>query len=292
MSDVVLVVGAGGQVGQELLALGRDRLGRAVVGLTHADLDIADAAATMVAVERIAPAAVINAAAYTAVDRAETDAEAAFAINREGPRNLARACRRQGVPLLHVSTDYVFDGRAADSYREDDATGPIGVYGASKLGGEDAIRAELAEHVILRTSWVFSPYRGNFVKTMLRLGAERPHLSVVADQFGGPTAAADIAMTLLDIAGRGGPFGTYHYSGAPNCSWFDFARAIFAEAAPYLATAPEVRAIATADYPTPARRPANSRLDCGKILKDYGVSRPDWRLQLAKTIEHLYREAS
>ena len=277
----VLVVGAGGQVGRALVA-------RGAFGLTRADLDITDLAQVRAAVAARPYRAVINAAAYTAVDRAESDTAAAQAINRDGPANLAVATAAEGIPLLHISTDYVFDGTKQGPYGKADPVGPTGVYGASKLAGEDAVRAAQPRHIILRTAWVYAPSNGNFAATMLRLAAERPELRVVADQHGGPTPAAAIAdalMTIVDRLDGDGPWGTYHFSGAPAVTWHGFARAIIDQAAPRLARVPAVTPIGTADYPTPARRPANSVLDCTKIERAFGIRQPDWRASLGAVVE-------
>jgi dTDP-4-dehydrorhamnose reductase len=283
----ILVVGAGGQVGRALCA--RHVPGeREIVGLARRALDITDLVQVRAAIAARPYRAVINAAAYTAVDKAEGDAAAAYAINRDGPHNLAVATAEHGIPLLHVSTDYVFDGTAADAYREEDATGPTGIYGLSKLAGEAAVRAANPRHVILRTSWVYAPSAGNFVATMLRLAAERPELRVVDDQRGGPTEAAAIADALLAIVerlDRGQPWGTYHFSGAPATTWHGFAREIIAAGAPRLPAVPKVTAIRTADYPTPARRPANSVLDCRKIEAQFGIRQPDWTTGLGAVVE-------
>jgi len=283
----ILVVGAGGQVGRALCA--RHRANELeIVGLKHGELDITDLTHVRETLSGRPFSAVINAAAYTAVDKAESDAERAFAINREGPRNLAIAAAERDIPLLHISTDYVFDGRREGAYRETDPVGPTGVYGESKLAGEEAVRAANARHIILRTSWVYAPSTGNFVATMLRLAAERPELRVVDDQRGGPTEAAAIADALIAIVGRlgdGQPWGTYHFSGAPAVTWHGFAEAIVARAAPRLQAVPKVTPIRTADYPTPARRPANSVLDCAKIEAQFGIRQPDWRITLGAIVE-------
>ncbi|MCB2128936.1 MAG: dTDP-4-dehydrorhamnose reductase [Rhodobacteraceae bacterium] len=261
----------------ELTALGRDRA------------DLTDPAACAAAVTAHRPALVINAAAYTAVDQAETDAATARTVNAESPGAMARAAAAIGAPILHVSTDYVFDGSSTRPWREDDPTGPLGVYGRTKLEGEGAIAAAGGDFVILRTAWVFSAHGRNFVKTMLRLGAERDTLSIVADQRGGPTPAADIAGALWTVAdafraGRGRP-GIFHYCGAPTVSWADFAEAVFAAA--QLPRKPAIIRIATADYPTPATRPANSALDCARILAAYGIAQPDWRAGLRAVMTEL-----
>jgi len=276
----VLVVGAGGQVGRALVA-------RGAFGLTRADLDITDLAQVRAAISARSYRTVINAAAYTAVDRAESDAAAAQAVNRDGPGNLAVTTAELGIPLLHVSTDYVFDGTKQGAYGESDPVGPVGVYGASKLAGEEAVRAVQPRHIILRTAWVYGPSNGNFAATMLRLAAERSELRVVADQYGGPTPAAAIAdalMTVVDRMGDEGPWGTYHFSGSPAVTWHGFACAIIDQAAPRLAQSPTVTPISTADYPTPARRPANSVLDCTKIERVFGIGQPDWRTSLGTIV--------
>jgi dTDP-4-dehydrorhamnose reductase len=289
----ILVVGAGGQVGRALGAL--DGRGFEIVGLKRGDLDITDLAQVRAALAARPYAAVINAAAYTAVDKAESEVDAAMAINRDGPANLATATAELGLPLLHISTDYVFDGSRTGAYRETDPVGPTGVYGASKLAGEEAVRAANPRHVILRTSWVYAASTGNFVATMLRLAGDRPELRVVGDQRGGPTEASAIAEALLTMAaklvegeaGKGESWGTYHFSGGPATTWHGFATEIIARAAPRLAQVPVVTAIRTADYPTPARRPANSELDCSKIERQFGIRQPDWQATLGAVVEAL-----
>ncbi|ROU02979.1 dTDP-4-dehydrorhamnose reductase [Histidinibacterium lentulum] len=230
--------------------------------------------------------AVINAVAYTAVDRAETETELAEAVNGGSVTALAGVCADMGLPLVHISTDYVFTGDGTQAWRPGDPTGPLGAYGRSKLAGEEGIRTSGARHAILRTSWVFSAHGANFVKTMLRLGAEREELRIVADQVGGPTPAADIADACLTLArglaeGREG--GTFHFSGQPDASWADFAREIFAQAG--LPT--RVIDIPTSDYPTPARRPLNSRMDCSTLEVAFGIARPDWRAGLREVLAEL-----
>ncbi len=283
----ILVTGANGQVGhcltQQLQARKCD-----YVALTRSELDISDADAVNNCIAQIKPDLIINAAAYTAVDKAEQEQKLAYAINRDGPANLARAAKNIGAAILHISTDYVFAGDAAGSYREDDATAPQGVYGQSKLDGELAVATANDKHIILRTAWVFGEHGNNFVKIMIRLGSTRDSLGVVADQEGGPTYAGDIANTLLAIAqhyasGKPTPWGTYHYSGLPHVSWFGFANAIFAEveqANVYPKNIPHLNAITTADYPTPAKRPANSKLDCHKLEQAFGIAPSDWKTAL------------
>lgn len=276
----LLVFGRSGQVARELARLAPEAR---FLGREQADLTDPDACAAAI----IGANAVLNAAAYTTVDRAEAEPALAHRINAEAPAAMARACAAQGIPFLHVSTDYVFDGSGAAARAEDAATGPLGVYGASKLAGEAGVAAAGGQWAILRTSWVFSAHGSNFVKTMLRLGAERPALSVVSDQTGGPTPAASIASACLtvlaamrDDPGKGG---LYHFAGAPNTSWAGFAGQIMARAG----LACRIDPIPTADYPTPARRPLNSRLDCGAIARDFGIQRPDWRQGLDRVLDEL-----
>ncbi len=286
----LLVLGANGQVGFELRRAALPA-GMTMTALDRAGLDIARREDVFAAVARERPDLVINAAAYTAVDRAETETEAAFAANAAAPGHIAAACAGAGIPLLHLSTDYVFDGSKPEPYREDDPVDPLGVYGKSKEAGERAVRAALARHVILRTAWVYGVHGNNFVKTILRLAAERPELRVVADQHGAPTAAADIAAALVAIAGRigagRGDWGTFHFTGAGATTWHGFAEAIVALAAPHTGKRPPVAAIATADYPTPARRPANSVLDCSRIAAAYGIVARPWRTALAEVVAEL-----
>lgn len=282
----LLVTGAGGQVGRELRRAAPD-----AVALARADLDITNLGAVRAALGQHAPDVVINAAAYTAVDRAEAEPEAAFAVNRDGPAHLAAACAEAGIPLLHLSTDYVFDGTKGAPYRPEDAPSPLGVYGRSKWEGEEAIRERLPRHVILRTSWVFSAHGHNFVRTMLRLARERETLRVVTDQRGQPTAAADIAQACVQMAGRmaeGARWGTYHFAGTPATTWHGFAEAIVEEARRYVPlVAQRVEAITTAEYPTPARRPADSRLDVSATEAVWGIAPPPWRPALRRVVAEL-----
>ena len=286
----ILVFGASGQIGREVCrAAWPPRY--AILPLDRKAVDITKSAAVSAMLARETPDLVINLAAYTAVDRAESEPEVAWAANCAGAAHIAGACDESATPLVHLSTDYVFDGRKTGPYREEDAVGPLGVYGRSKEAGERAVRAAVARHMILRTAWVFGAYGANFVKTMLRLAAERPVLRVVADQRGCPTAAADIAAALMVIAAhieRGeAKWGTYHFVGAGAASWHSFAQAIFDRAAPQLAACPQVEPITTEQYPTPARRPMNSVLDCRKIEEVFGISSPPWRTALATVIREL-----
>ena len=282
-----LVTGAGGQVGRELVLRAPD--GASVVPFDREGLDLTDAAAVETAVARYRPDVVLNAAAYTAVDRAEEEPARAFAVNRDGAAHLASACARHGAALLHLSTDYVFDGTKPAPYAEDDPASPLGVYGQSKWEGEEAIRAALGRHVIVRVAWVFGPHGHNFVKTMARLAAGREELRVVADQRGGPTPAPAIADALWSIAGQIAEgreaWGTVHFCGAPATTWHGLAEAAIAEAralGPVACT--RVFPIATADYPTPAARPANSVLACDRIAERWGLAQPDWRGYVAETV--------
>ncbi len=283
----ILVTGANGQVGhclQQQLANSHWEL----VALTRAELDISDAKAVEKAVQQIRPTVIINAAAYTAVDKAEQEREMAFAINRDGPANLARAAKQINAAILHISTDYVFAGDAPGNYSEDAPTAPQGIYGQSKLEGEQAVIAANDKHIILRTAWVFGEHGNNFVKTMIRLGNNRDSLGIVADQEGGPTYAGDIAKALITIARQYVnketiAWGIYHFAGLPHISWFGFAKHIFAEveqAKLYEKAIPKMNAITTADYPTLAKRPANSKLDCSKIEQAFGINASDWQLAL------------
>ena len=229
---------------------------------------------------------IVNAVAYTAVDKAEGDAELANLVNNLSVAALAQAAAKRAIPLIHISTDYVFDGSDEVPRTPDAPTGPLGVYGSTKLAGEQAILAENALSVILRTSWVFSAHGSNFVKTMLRLGLERDQLSIVADQVGGPTSAAAIADAVFAIAaqlGKDSQTGVYHFSGAPDASWALFAREIFRLAKLDVS----VKEILTSDYPTPAKRPLNSRLNCESLARDFGIARPDWRNDLTTVLEEL-----
>lgn len=287
----IIIIGAQGQVGWELTrrapALGHD-----VLAWDVAELDITDAAAVDRQLAASGGEVVINAAAYTAVDKAEQEPELAFAVNRDGPAHLAAACARLNIPLLHISTDYVYDGRKPGPYVENDTVTPLGVYGASKLAGDEAVRRLLRRHLILRVSWVFGIHGHNFVKTILRLAREREELRVVADQYGCPTFAGDIADTLLELAGRGAEidandaWGVYHYCGEPATTWHGFASAIVE-----LARAREslpvktVTAITTADYPTPAARPANSVLDCARLAARLGIQPRPWRVGLEALLD-------
>lgn len=288
----VLITGAHGQVGHELVRLAPNAFD--VVGLGSGDLDITDAHAVAREVERMQPQLIINAAAYTAVDRAESEPDLAYAVNRDGPLNLGKVAERLGIPVLHISTDYVFAGDTQAPYRETDPTGPTGVYGASKLAGEQALAASCTRHVIMRTSWVFGAHGHNFVKTMLRLARERDQLSVVADQQGCPTSAVSIARALWSLAQQYRQdgnlrWGVYHYSGTPACTWHQFAEEIFRQAhsTRLIPGLPAVDAISSQQYPTPAKRPAWSVLDCSLLTQIYGIDPADWRDELKAVLTEL-----
>ena len=287
----ILVTGGGGQIGTALQRLQWPQ-GVALHAPSRRDMDLADPAALAAMVASRPWAAVINCAAHTAVDRCESDVVAAWAVNALAPAALAAATARASIPILHVSTDYVFDGAKPGFYAESDAVGPLGVYGASKEGGEQAVRTANARHVILRTSWVFGATGGNFVKTMLRYGAERPVMRVVDDQFGCPTGAADIAAAIRTIVLRlardaDAPCGTWHFVNAGDTSWHGFATEIFAQSKARGGPSPAVEAISTAQYPLPARRPANSRLSTARLEHDFGIVPRPWRLALADVLQEL-----
>lgn len=280
----VVVIGRTGQLAREIARAASEAV---FLGREEIDLARPEQAAQALAPHLAGAGAVINAAAYTAVDRAEGEEALAMAANAESPGTMARVAAAAGVPFVQVSTDYVFDGSGSASWRPDDRTAPLNAYGRTKLAGEEAVRAAGGTHGVLRTSWVFSAHGGNFVKTMLRLGRERERLSVVSDQIGGPTPAADLALACLamaeGLARDGSLSGIHHFTGAPDTSWAGFARAILAGAG--LAT--EVQDISTADYPTPAQRPLNSRLDCSTMTAAFGIPRPDWRAGLADVLREL-----
>ena len=293
----VLQFGETGQVARELLRQAGAGAHILSFGRGRADFTDPDAAAAIVRAATPCDA-VINAVAYTAVDRAETEQAIAMAVNGEAVGRLAQACAGRGVPLIHLSTDYVFNGQSAVPYREDDPLDPVNAYGRSKLAGENLIREVLPQHVILRTSWVYSPFGANFLKTMLRLGMDREELRVVNDQVGAPTAAADIADAIHAILHRlrtrpaAGLFGTFHYAAAGRASWYDFAGAILAEGRKFFPVKAKLEAIATSQYPTPAARPRNSLLDCGKIESFYDIRQAPWENGMRDVIARLAQEGS
>jgi dTDP-4-dehydrorhamnose reductase len=288
----MLLLGGTGQVGTEAQALALPPGVRIFAPLRSAvDLEDAAAVANIVAVEPWS--AVINAAGYTNVDGAESEEAKAVAINATAPSWLAAETGRLGIPLIHISTDYVFDGRKGMPYVENDATAPLNAYGRSKLAGERGVRDANPRHVILRTAWVYSPYGKNFVRTILRLAQERDRLTIVDDQQGCPTAARDIAKACIDIALRcareqeRAPYGTYHFAGAGEATWFEFATAIVELASDRTRRSPQVVPIRTVDYPTPALRPADARLDCTKISRNFDVTMRPWREALGETIDRM-----
>ena len=294
MAPRILVTGRSGQLATSLAMHG----GLDVQCLGRPALDLEQPHTIAAALAEVAPTLVVNAAAYTAVDAAETDQAVALRINRDGPAELARHCAAASLPLIHVSTDYVFDGNKGAPYIETDATSPQGVYGTSKLAGELAVLAHCPRAIVLRTSWVYAPFGKNFVRTMLRLGEQQNQLRVVADQRGCPTSALALARAILAIASHIGATGwrdeyagIYHAAGNGEATWHELATATFAEAARHGASVPVVEPIATADYPTKARRPPDSRLSCDKLAATFGVRLPPWRDSLAETIDAIFAGA-
>lgn len=300
MSSIILVLGAGGQLGTELGRIadtGATGLRFVAVDKDRADFTNPDNLTALI--DEIAPDGVINAAAYTAVDKAESEEDIARRINALAPGRIAEACGRHDIPLVHVSTDYVFDGTGSRPYLETDPINPAGAYGRTKAEGEALVaRAAPRRHIIIRTAWVYSAHGGNFVKTMLRVGAERDSLRVVADQQGIPTSAADLAaacVSALQQALQRLPeetTGIYHFSGAGPTTWHGFAEEIFAQAEPVWGRRPAVEAITTADYPTPASRPAYSVMDCTKIERVLGIRPTDWRQALRPVMQELLGQSA
>ena len=291
MAPRILVVGRTGQLAASLAMHG----GLDVQCLGRPALDLEQPHTIAAALNEVVPSLVVNAAAYTAVDAAETDAAAALRINRDGPAELARACAAASLPLIHVSTDYVFDGNKGAPYVETDPTNPQGAYGSSKLAGELAVLAHCPCAIVLRTSWVYAPFGKNFVRTMLRLAEQQDRLRVVADQRGCPTSALALARAILAIAARLAETGwrddyagIYHAAGSGEATWHELAEATFTAAARHGARVPVVEPLATADYPTKARRPPDSRLDCDKLAATFGVRLPPWRDSLAETIDAIF----
>lgn len=294
MTGPILVFGAEGQTGRELIALASQRK-VAAVGLSRAEADITQAEIVRVAIERHRPSLVVNAAGYTAVDRAESEPELARAANVEGAAIVAASSARTGLPLVHLSTDYVFDGKKSGAYVENDPIAPLSVYGRTKAEGEAAVREAQPHHVILRTSWVYGVHGKNFLKTVLRQASERDELTMVADQFGCPTATADIAEAILLLAPRlvadANVSGIYHFAGAGRTSWHDFATEIVACQRPFTGRNPRVVPVATADFKTAARRPANSAFDSGRFRAIFGHSARPWQERVAETVDLLLRSA-
>ncbi|TIS89695.1 dTDP-4-dehydrorhamnose reductase [Mesorhizobium sp.] len=289
----LVVTGREGQVVQSLLEAGQGLDGVEIVAVGRPQLHLARPETVIAALAASRPDIVVSAAAYTAVDQAEDEPDAAFAVNAVGAGKVAEAAARLGVPVIHLSTDYVFDGAGTGSYVETDATAPHSVYGASKLAGEQAVAAVNPRHLILRTAWVYSPFGRNFVKTMLRLAADRDEIAVVADQWGNPTSALDIAHAILHSAAmlhgnKGfGSFGIYHLAGTGETSWSGFARHILDTSAMQGGPTARVRDIATADYPTKAERPRNSRLSTAKFAAAFGWTAPEWRKSTQQVVHRL-----
>ena len=289
----LLVTGREGQLARSIAERAADHPGLDIIFTSRGEADLSSSGSVAGAITAVRPELVVNAAAYTAVDQAEAEPALAFRINAEGAGEAAAAAREVGAAVIQLSTDYVFDGRARDPYAEDAPTEPLSVYGRSKLSGEAAVRVTNPDHLILRTSWVYSPFGRNFVRTMASLAAEREVLNVVSDQFGCPTSALDLAEAILRIADRWnggdrtGLGDTYHLAGSGSGSWFDLASEVMANCSRLGLPAAEVRPIATADWPTKATRPANAVLDCSKIERDLGLRLPEWRGSVAETVERL-----
>lgn len=293
----IAVTGRSGQVVSSLVERGGSA-GHHIIAIGRPELDLNDPATVVSALNAAAPDVVVSAAAYTAVDKAESEPELAYAVNARGAGAVAEAAHSLGVPLVHISTDYVFDGTLDRPYLEADQTGPTGVYGASKLAGEQAVMSALGDNsAVLRVAWVYSPFGANFVKTMLRVAGDRDEISVVDDQVGNPTSALDLADGILRVASNlvRSPDpdlrGIFHMTASGEASWADFAASIFDTSAAHGGPKARVRRITTDEYPTPAARPANSRLDCGLIAHTHGITLPDWRLSLKPVIARLQASA-
>ena len=293
---MIAIIGCNGQLGWELVRLA-ERASRPTLALDLPDIDITDSRSVT---ERLSPhrlAVIVNAAAYTAVDKAESEPETAFAVNKDGPANLAAFCRKTGTPLIHVSTDYVFDGKKSGAYHEADPVVPLGAYGRSKSEGENQIRDILSSHIIIRTAWLYGVHGQNFVKTMLKLGKQKETLRVVDDQTGCPTNARDLASAIFAVIDRVGArmdvrWGTYHYCGDGSATWYEFACAIFAVARLHESfILKTIEPIPTEAYPTPASRPKNSVLNCDLIRKEFGVVCPPWRNSLKDCIQEICQTA-
>ena len=289
----ILVTGSKGQLGHELLIQGNNS-GYEILPADLPELDITDKTQVKHRLERFQPSLVVNAAAYTNVDKAETEQDLAFAVNRDGPANLAEACAKFEIPLIHISTDFIFDGKKSSPYIESDPVSPLSIYGKSKQEGENEVRSRLKKHIILRTAWLYGVHGQNFVKTMLRLGREKEVISVVSDQFGSPTSAADLTAVVLQIISRIKKYngdinwGTYHYCGLGITTWHGFAEEILSLARQYISIkTKDVKPISTAEYPTKATRPPFSALDCGLIKKNFGISLKPWQDSLKTVIRQL-----
>ncbi len=290
----LLIIGHKGQLGFELVKQA-PKAGFEYEAVDLPEIDITNQAQVNVLIETSKPSLLINAAAYTAVDKAETEPELAFKVNRDGAENIAQACAKADIPMIHISTDYVFDGQNTRPYREDDPVCPLGIYGKSKEEGERAVRAALKNHIIIRTAWLYGVHGHNFVKTMLKLGQERDVLRVVADQHGCPTSAADLAEAILSVGMQSLlvenlGWGTYHYCGQGITSWHEFTEKILEFAKPHIEIKTrKVEAITTAEYPTPAKRPMFSALDCSKIGKYFAVISKLWHTSLKNTVETILK---
>jgi len=288
----ILVTGSNGQLGDELLIQGNN-FGYEILPADLPDLDITDKTQVKHRLEKYRPSFVVNAAAYTNVDKAETERNLAFAVNRDGPANLAEICAEFEIPLIHISTDFIFDGKKGSPYIESDIVSPLSIYGKSKQEGENEVRSRLEKHIILRTAWLYGVHGQNFVKTMLKLGRKKEVISVVADQFGSPTSAADLTEAILDIIATVKhssdiTWGTYHYCGEGITTWHRFTEEILGMARQYISIKTiTVKPVSTAEYPTKATRPCFSALDCGLIKKNFGISSKSWQNSLAIVIRQL-----
>jgi dTDP-4-dehydrorhamnose reductase len=295
MSNAILIAGRSGRIARDLVETA-DRLGLDVTALGRPDLDLTDRDCVARVIEAVAPRAIINAAGLVVVDESERDPQHAFAINCEGPAHLAAAAARAAIPLLHLSSDYVFDGGNGAPYREDDALAPVNVYGRSKVAGEEAVLAAHPGAIVVRTSWVYGPYGVNFLTTMLRLAAAQDVVRVVADQCGTPTAGADLARALLDMIARVAARqpeakpGIYHVAGGGEATWLGFAEAIFAGWARRGYRIPRVQPVPLAEWPGPALRPRDTRLDCSKVARTFGITLPAWQDSLERCLDRLARE--
>ncbi len=297
MTLKILITGSNGQLGRELVLEGQ-KIDFEIIATGHAELDITKPAQIEKQLAQYQPALVVNTAAYTAVDAAESDPDLAFRVNRDGPANLAAACVEMGIALIQISTDYVFNGRKKKPYAESDPLSPLGVYARSKAAGEDQVRSLLPAHIILRTSWLYGVFGRNFVKTMMALGKEKKMIKVVDDQFGSPTSAQDLAQTIMDLAlhlqkNTNVNWGTYHFCGQGLTSWHQFAVRIFDFAQPYhLFARPRLEPVSTNQYPTAASRPPYSGLDCTRIQKNFGIRPKPWQKSLETTITRIIQNDS
>lgn len=291
----IFLTGSAGQVGQEIEQLGQIQ-GFEIIGKSRQALDITKETAVSTMLQQTKPNFVVNAAAYTAVEKAESESSLAFAVNREGPRHLAKICANLKIPLIHISTDYVFDGRATTSYQETDTANPINIYGRSKWEGEQTIRQQWDQHIILRTSWVFGRYGQNFLKTMLKLAKTHKTLRIIDDIYGCPTEASDIATTILQIihqfiANLELPWGTYHYCGNDQTNWYGFAKTIFKVAAEHQKiTIPQLDPIEAKDYPSQLERPMNTPLSCQKIQTQLNIAPSSWQEGVQRVIQALPKD--